>query len=80
MIDIEDLTLNSLHTTLVFQAEDKVVACPPLSPGMTEVILVQSRQSQEMFPCDCRDCPKLTILCEPRGPFSTGTILSYALI
>ena len=27
-IDIEDLTLNSLHTTLVFQAEDKGVACP----------------------------------------------------
>ena len=36
-IDREDLTLNSLHTTLVFQAEDKGVACPPLSSGMTEV-------------------------------------------
>ena len=34
-INIEDLTLNSLHTTLVFQAEDRVVACPPLSSGMT---------------------------------------------
>ena len=30
-IDIEDLTLKSLHATLVFQAEDKGVACPPLS-------------------------------------------------
>ena len=30
-IDIEDLSLNSLHITLVFQAEDKGVACPPLS-------------------------------------------------
>ena len=39
-IDIEDLTLNSLHTTLVFQAEDKGVACPPLSSGMTEVCSV----------------------------------------
>ena len=39
-IDIEDLTLNSLHTTLVFQAEDKVVTCPPLSLGMTEVCSV----------------------------------------
>ena len=36
-IDIEDLTLNSLHTTLVFQAEDKGVAWPPLFSGMTEV-------------------------------------------
>ena len=26
-INIEDLTLNSMHTTLVFQAEDKAVAC-----------------------------------------------------
>ena len=34
---VDDLTLNSLHTTLVFRAEDKVVACPPLSSGMTEV-------------------------------------------
>ena len=34
-MDIEDLTLNSLHTTLVFQAEDKGVAYPPLSSGMT---------------------------------------------
>ena len=25
-----------MHTTLVFQAEDKAVACPPLSSGMTE--------------------------------------------
>ena len=33
----EDLTLNFLHTTLVLQAEDKSVACPPLSSGMTEV-------------------------------------------
>ena len=29
-VDIEDLTLNSLHTTLVFRAENKGVACPPL--------------------------------------------------
>ena len=36
-INIEDLTLNSLHTSLVFQAEDKGVACPPISSGMTEV-------------------------------------------
>ena len=35
-IDIEDLALNSLHTTLVFRAEDKGVACPPLSSDMTE--------------------------------------------
>ena len=39
-IDIEDLTLNSLHSTLVFQEEDKGVACPPLSAGMTEVCSV----------------------------------------
>ena len=34
---MEDLTLNSLHTTLVFQTEDKGVACPPLSLFMNEV-------------------------------------------
>ena len=28
---IEDLTLKSLHTVLVFQTKDKGVACPPLS-------------------------------------------------
>ena len=39
-IDIEDLTLNSPHTTLVFQAEDKGVACPPLSLGRTDVCTV----------------------------------------
>ena len=31
-INLEDITLNSLHTTLVFQAEDEVVACPPKTP------------------------------------------------
>ena len=36
-INIEDLTLNSLLTSLAFQAEDKGVACPPISSGMTEV-------------------------------------------
>ena len=39
-IYIEYLALYSLHTTLVFQAEDKGVACPPLSSGMTEVCSV----------------------------------------
>ena len=37
IIDIEDLTLNSLPTILVFQEEDKGVAYPPLSASMTEV-------------------------------------------
>ena len=36
-IGIEDLTLNSLYRTLGLQVEDKSVACPPLSSGMTEV-------------------------------------------
>ena len=31
-INLEDITLNSLHTTLVFQGEDEVVACPPKTP------------------------------------------------
>ena len=39
-MDIEDLTLNSLHKTLAFQAEDKVVACSPLSSDITEVYSV----------------------------------------
>ena len=41
-IDIEDLTFYSLYTALLFQAEDKVVACPPLSSGMTEVTTLSS--------------------------------------
>ena len=39
-IHIEDFTLNSLHTTLVFQAEDKGFACSPISSGMTQVCSV----------------------------------------
>ena len=48
-IDIADLTLNSLHTTLVFQAEDKGVACSPLSSGMRTLINYSNLSSNYIY-------------------------------
>ena len=39
-IDKEDLTLYSLHTTLVFQAEDKGYLCPPLEIPVSDLIYI----------------------------------------